>query len=581
LALSRTLLFIHRTDEKDNRLSFKKEKRRRIQMDRPEKFLGLNSSEKRFRKPFGFDSKPRSASYQECRDAIERGIQGLEKHNFSVRELKDQANVVSNWIETHKFDFSPKTKDDLKELWNKVHNKFLDYKYLKYSQRSAAQEVKEALANYLHYAREQIEAIWKEQQDQFKNLNITAKADIYFIRKHYNKFQEIGYNFGKFSKIIYKASSLQKELQGDFNDRKDIDQNNKNLFIGYCSAIHKMFQDLYEFLEIGPDSEARRVSERKARIEKLLEDLPELRPTLSDLPRKQWWKLYLDAPMHKEAQKLSDPGRFFDQDASPGYQRSMINLFDKVLVPAKSKSQKDMNYNHYTEIHNIATKYVPHNEKIEMRKSGGIYEDYTYSLYRLKSMGGSEIQERLKALQEMREERINGLPLFQNWQSEEDFREQIVWKIAESPRQAITVGWVIHDYTQTSEQGDKFYAARPGYTIMIPAYLEKEVPQHVNTILKSYYEGRDRPNQTEYQRLTEIAKTVRALHVMHPKTDGNGRTNIFGLMNKWLIEEGFTPAILPNGPEVFGGIKTLDGLVEDMLRGMHSFMEETKSNKKK
>lgn len=243
-----------------------------------------------------------------------------------------------------------------------------------------------------------------------------------------------------------------------------------------------------------------------------------------------------------------------------------------------------MNYDEYTEIHKIVTECVPsYVQKMVMRISSGIREnDNMFVYYGLKPIESSEIQERLTALIEMREERINGLPLFRNWQSlEEDFVEQITQKIVQSPPQAITVGWVRHDYTQTRLYGEPFYGAEPGFTIMIPAYREEEGRRHVNTILESYYQGRERPNQNEYQRLREIARTVRALHVMHPKADGNGRTHIFGLMNKWLIEEGFTPAILPNGPEIFGGSKTLDGLVEDMLNGMHLFGKAVGQNRKK
>jgi hypothetical protein len=50
-------------------------------------------------------------------------------------------------------------------------------------------------------------------------------------------------------------------------------------------------------------------------------------------------------------------------------------------------------------------------------------------------------------------------------------------------------------------------------------------------------------------------------------------------MNYLLKKEGFCPAILPNGPEVFGGTKTLDGLVEDMLLGMHEFIKVVKQHK--
>src|SRR5271157_1576026 len=131
-------------------------------MDRIGRFSTSNSPEKRFRKRCGIDKNPRPASDQECRDAIERGIQGLEKNNLSVRELKDQANIVSNWIKKYEFCFSPEAKDNLKNLWNNVHYKFLDYKYLKYY-NSRTKNAKDAIAAYLDDARKQIEAIWQKK----------------------------------------------------------------------------------------------------------------------------------------------------------------------------------------------------------------------------------------------------------------------------------------------------------------------------------------------------------------------------------------------------------------------------------
>jgi hypothetical protein len=145
----------------------------------------------------------------------------------------------------------------------------------------------------------------------------------------------------------------------------------------------------------------------------------------------------------------------------------------------------------------------------------------------------------------------------------------------------ITMGLVLHDHPFISPANGYLKQLKTGSIFMVNAYLQDEGPQHVNAILESYYEGRKIPNQTQYQRLKEIARATRALHVLHPKGDGNGRTNIFGFMNKCLIEEGFCPAILPNGPEVFGGMKTLDGLVEDMLVGIHSYIKEVNRHKRR
>ncbi len=68
---------------------------------------------------------------------------------------------------------------------------------------------------------------------------------------------------------------------------------------------------------------------------------------------------------------------------------------------------------------------------------------------------------------------------------------------------------------------------------------------------------------------------------MRPKVGGNEQTHTF-LLNKWLVEEGFSSTILPNGLKVFEGAKTIDGIVKDMVEGMHSFKNEVdKSSKSK
>src|SRR5579872_351392 len=107
-----------------------------------------------------------------------------------------------------------------------------------------------------------------------------------------------------------------------------------------------------------------------------------------------------------------------------------------------------------------------------------------------------------------------------------------------------------------------------------PLYSDEEGPQHIDAIFESYYDRKTKPSQTKYERLQEIARVVRNIAVVHQKVDAIGRTTVFGLMNKLLIEEGFCPVILPESQSIFGGRKTIDGLVEAMLIGMHSFIRE-------
>src|SRR5205823_3693672 len=64
-----------------------------------------------------------------------------------------------------------------------------------------------------------------------------------------------------------------------------------------------------------------------------------------------------------------------------------------------------------------------------------------------------------------------------------------------------------------------------GTIVMRPLYSVEQGSKHIDAILESYYEGKKVPGQTEYQRLREILRTIRALHTMHPKLDSNWRVN--------------------------------------------------------
>jgi Fic/DOC family len=105
--------------------------------------------------------------------------------------------------------------------------------------------------------------------------------------------------------------------------------------------------------------------------------------------------------------------------------------------------------------------------------------------------------------------------------------------------------------------------------IMMTHYSNADRDKYLDAVFKSY---NDRIQQARTQgrsaQLKEIDRLVQNIHMMHPFNDGNGRTNVYGLMNRCLLEEGFSVAILPDGPGVFGGLKTLDGLVRDMIVGM-------------
>jgi hypothetical protein len=516
--------------------------------------------------------------YQECRDMIDKVRDNIQNDNLSVEELVKQAEMIAKWIETHQICPTEGEKKRYLKDWDDVNTKLLYYKCLKLFKLENTKKVKQSIENYLMEAKSMIKRV--EQLERLKDQTNGLEDAINLIIHHREAFEKIGYDYEQFGKIQENANRYKNKILEHYCYHDE-----EAYITAYCKTIFKMSHDLETFLNIDPNLEVNKVLERKERIETLLEALPEVRPTLSDLPREQWWKLYIDVPMHQEAQKLSDPGHYFDKDESPGYQQSMTDLFEQVLVPAQNGSRESMNYEDYTKIHDIATEHIPGYRKSIARIPVGFsiennYNEEGASRYGLGNIGDKEMYERIAAFQELREERVNSLPILQDWRSTKYDITTRTQELAQYSPNAIVVSWV--DHTDHTCKAYRQYTCciGDGDIEIMTAYEKKDGPQHVNAILQRYYQGRARPNQTEYQRLTEIARTVRALHVMHPKGDANGRTHIFGLMNKWLIEEGFPPAILPNGPGVFGGLKTLDGLVEDMLDGMHAFENAIEESRK-
>ena len=291
--------------------------------------------------------------------------------------------------------------------------------------------------------------------------------------------------------------------------------------------------------------------------------------TLNDLPKNQWWKLYIDAIFHKDAEKLEDPGLLFDRQQSPGYKQSMMEAFEAELSgggglefkemefkgpSSKSQSSSELDYEGYTNLHNRVIRYTSNEQQQTMKKLGGRDEYSQFSNTSItKTKDELEQRERHAALAEMQREMIGGMPLLIELEPVQVIEEH-------SP------GITIHFDDTDNAHMDTNYAASEGKGL-------------VNTILKLYYDGR-KSKETVDAKLRRIVKTIRALHVGHFFGDANGRLNIFLLLNKLLIEEGFSPAILPNNPDVFGGLKTLDGLVQDVLKGMKLFQQEVERSKK-
>ncbi len=256
---------------------------------------------------------------------------------------------------------------------------------------------------------------------------------------HTDKIKEIGYDYWWLDGKKKEPEKFQEYLDKYYNQEYHPDVVTLGLadhcrpaFKRHCE-IRTQIRGQIEDLEANWDM---KVSEREERIEKLLKELPQMCPTLEDLPQEQWWKLYSDGSMHKEAQKQGDFGHSSDIENSPGYHESMKKLYKDHLVNAQHDKQESMNYDDYTKIHDIVIEHLPNHKRYEMRQSA------SYKCHSLGNIDYNETQERVKAFQEMQKERINDLPLFEKRVRAPEY----VVHPSNLPSKAITVGRVRHDY---------------------------------------------------------------------------------------------------------------------------------------
>jgi hypothetical protein len=101
----------------------------------------------------------------------------------------------------------------------------------------------------------------------------------------------------------------------------------------------------------------------------------------------------------------------------------------------------------------------------------------------------------------------------------------------------------------------------------------------VKGVLDGYYQEKKRiettmpkdgPDVVARAKLRAIVTTIRKLHVGHFFVDGNGRLNVVLMLNKLLLQEGFSPVILDD-TWVFGGGFTVEALIVEVQKGMAAF----------
>ncbi len=100
--------------------------------------------------------------------------------------------------------------------------------------------------------------------------------------------------------------------------------------------------------------------------------------------------------------------------------------------------------------------------------------------------------------------------------------------------------------------------------------LNSEIELELENLLTQYHESIQQAN-TSKEQLKCIATLIRDLHQYHPFGDGNGRTFIFLLLNKLLINNDLSPTAVES-PKRFSGY-SISELIMEIERGQSNFRE--------
>jgi Fic/DOC family len=249
------------------------------------------------------------------------------------------------------------------------------------------------------------------------------------------------------------------------------------------------------------------------------------------LPESEWWRLYLDPRHHQIARERypDNPGSFYDNDQSPGYQQSMLNAYREILDSEDMGSTR-LDYDAYKHLHDLVTEHA--GEGFDWTGQEQDYKGINFVSPTNFPLGSAEPSPEIFA------ERVAGRPLL--------LRRQDVLNSPDPPVAFLT---------------------RLRYvTVITTAYRRDEVAGLVDAALERYYSESEQAASVD-ERLRAIARVVRNLHIIHPFTDGNGRLHIHLLLPKLLLEQGLRPVVFADMGSSFNGARSLDELVDILKRG--------------
>ncbi|ALO99058.1 hypothetical protein SHL15_8090 [Streptomyces hygroscopicus subsp. limoneus] len=278
-------------------------------------------------------------------------------------------------------------------------------------------------------------------------------------------------------------------------------------------------------------------SPEPARTEDETADTEQALDTLSDFaPEKEWWTFFIDRSDHgaathaaqNDATTGGDPGAYYEH-RHPGYLRGITEVYREALDDTSALTQH-MDARGYERLHKILTKHM-----------GGAtrWSGDSRSAFRTGSTNLST---------ELFDEQFLGRKLVVARDGRSDLPDE------QNPPLTIVSG---------SPQGD---------AVMHNAYGVREAPALVDAIFSRHYRTLDTLDSgDDHAILSTIARTVRALTVIHPFTAGNEWINVRVVLPRLLLEQGFPPAILRDAARIFDGRHSADEMAHQIEQSLIAF----------
>lgn len=291
---------------------------------------------------------------------------------------------------------------------------------------------------------------------------------------------------------------------------------------------------------------------------------------VADLPAQDLWRMYINPKDFGEAEESKDPSALYDNDKSPGFARGMRQALMEELTFSGGHLGRRVDFAEYTRLHDLVSSGL---------RSGRMGEMDTRETTRGLSAGenvylsGGRTYTDATASQIPREADVMPLPPV-NFPIND-------WNRDATPLAADLQTESIGGVPMVGGGGLNTSVVRSAGGRLDVNYGIDRGPVLTQQILDRYYDEVGTAT-TAPAKLRAIVKAIRAIHVTHVFRDANGRLNVNILLNKFLLEQGFNPTILPReGLGVFGGGFSLDQLADMVSAGSTEFRRRAEAKKTK